>query len=82
MMDILELSGSHSIAETRPPREWIGKSIKELNVRAKYGVSIMAVRSGECGKIEVSPGAEYMIHKDDVLIVVGRNEDLDRLQRL
>lgn len=82
MMDIIELSGSHSIAETRPPVQWVGKTIKDLNVRAKYGVSIMAVRSGECGKIEVSPGAEYMIHKDDVLILVGRNEDLDRLQRI
>ena len=55
ILDFIELSDQYGIAELTLPEAWVGKTIRELNIRAKYGVNIIAVR--ENGKINVVPDA-------------------------
>ena len=80
VLEYIQLSAEHGIVEVPAPQRWVEKSLKELNVRAKLGVNIIAVERG--GKIDVSPVADYRIEKDDILVVLGDTDALNALQKL
>ena len=78
ILDFIELSNEYGIAELPTPAAWVGKTLRALNVRAKYGLNIIALKSG--GKVDVSPAADVELQADAVLVVVGSNEQLNRLK--
>ena len=80
VLDYIELSNEYGIIEIPAPGSWQGKSLKELNVRAKLGVNIIAVKDE--GKINVSPAADYRIKEYDVMVVLGETAALDAVERL
>lgn len=80
VLDYIELSGDYGILELPTPKSWIGSTLKELNVRAKLGVNIIAVKNGS--NTNVSPAADYQIRPGDVLAVLGDNVALEAMQRL
>ena len=80
VLDYIELSEAYGILEVPAPKSWIGKTLKELNVRAKLGVNIIAVESGS--KTNVSPSADYCILAGDILVVLGENYALEAVQKL
>jgi len=77
VMDYIELSDEHSIVELKAPEKFVGKTLGKLNLRAKYGVSVMAIKKGE--RIVVAPGADAEIEVNDLLILIGDNKMLPRL---
>ena len=79
VLDYIELSTDYGILEVPAPKAWIGKSLKELNVRAKLDINIIAVKNGE--KTNVSASADYQICSGDVLAVLGDNVALEAMQR-
>ena len=80
VLDYIELSEEYGIIEIPAPKAWVGKSLKELNVRAKLGVNIIAVEKGR--KINVSPAADYRIEAEDIMVVLGDTAALDAVQKL
>ena len=80
VLDYIELSDDFGIIEVPAPVLWVGKSLKDLNVRAKLGVNIIAIRQGEA--INVSPGADYAILQGDVMVVLGDTDALTAVQKL
>ncbi|MBO5489263.1 MAG: TrkA family potassium uptake protein [Eubacterium sp.] len=76
-MDMIELSDKYSITDYNIPAGWIGKTIKELNVRGKYGINIIGVRGRD--KININPAPDDILKEDDVLIVLGHNSELKAL---
>ena len=80
VLDYIELSEEYGIIEIPAPKSWQGKSLKELNVRAKLGVNIIAVE--KAGKINVSPSADYRIEAADIMVVLGDTAALDAVQKL
>lgn len=80
VLDYIELSGDYGILEVPAPASWVGKSLKELNVRAKLGVNIIAVENNS--ETSVSPSADYRIKSGDILAVLGDNVALEAVQRL
>ena len=80
VLDYIELSAEFGIIELPAPSDWIGKTLKELNVRAKLGVNIIAVRRKE--QVRVSPAADFTVAKEDVLVILGDNQALERVQKL
>lgn len=80
VLDYIELSEDYGILEIPAPKSWVGRTLKELNVRAKLGVNIIAVESGK--KTNVSPAAEYRIAAEDILVVLGENNALEAVQNL
>jgi len=80
VLDYIELSEDYGIVEIPAPRSWHEKSLKELNVRAKLGVNILAVRRD--GKINVSPVADFQICNGDVMVVLGDTAALQKVQKL
>ena len=80
VLEYIELSEDFGIVEVPAPANWAGKSIKDLNVRAKLGVNIIAVESGN--RVNVSPGADYVIQKSDVMVILGDYDALAVVQKL
>jgi len=91
--DYVPLSGDRVIAELRAPRRFWNKTIGELKIRSKYGISIIAIKkrtpklSGTGGPtvIEESiteiPEVNYIIEENDILIVVGSNDDIENVSK-
>jgi trk system potassium uptake protein TrkA len=79
VLDYLELSEEHSIVEVIASKKMDGKTLIELDVRAKFGVNIVAIKEED--KINVSPQADQLIHRGDILIVIGGDEDISRLEK-
>ena len=80
VLDYIELSSDYGILEVPAPKSWADKTIRELNVRAKMDINIIAVKNGE--KTMVSPSADYRICGDDVLAVLGDTAALEAMQKL
>ena len=80
VLEYIELSDEHGIVEIPAPKSWQGKSLKELNVRAKLGVNIIAIETD--GNINVSPSADYKIAQKDIMVVLGDVAALDAVQKL
>ena len=80
VLDYIELSEDFGIVEVPVPKQWCEKSLKELNVRAKLGVNILAIRRE--GKINVSPAAEFCFMHGDVVVILGDSQALEAVQRL
>lgn len=80
IIDIIELSPDFSIMETSVPESWVGKTMSELRVRSKYNVSIIAIRKKTF--IDILPKADTAFSLNDIIAVIGRNEDLNDLRKL
>lgn len=78
ILDFIELSQDYSIVEIFALDEWVGKSLKELNLRAKHGINVMALKNGV--EINIALKANYVIRKEDILIVIGHNDDLKKIE--
>ncbi|HLR75795.1 MAG TPA: TrkA family potassium uptake protein [Virgibacillus sp.] len=79
ILDYLELSDEHSIVEVKAGEKMVGKTLAELGIRAKYGCNVVAIKSGD--DINVSPGAQLKLQADDILIVVGSNDDISKFEK-
>ena len=81
VLDYVQLSNACGIAEILTPASWVGKSMLELDVRKKYGVTVAAIRKAD-GDVAVLIDANYRLEKKDELIIVGTNDDLARVQKV
>jgi CIC family chloride channel protein len=74
------------MTEMEAPGEFIGRSIREIGVRARYGAQILLVRrlsaSGSDGPLELVPEPDTVIERGDHLVVMGKSRDLERLRSL
>lgn len=78
ILDYLELSDEYSLAEVKVTNpKFFDKNLLELNFRQKFGLNIVAIRRGE--RLIISPLAEELVLKNDCLLLIGADEDVDRL---
>lgn len=73
IMDFIELSPDYSLMEMRPHPEWVGKPLRELDLRGKHRINVVAVRSGK--ETNAMPSADTVIGADDVMLVVSQSEE-------
>jgi trk system potassium uptake protein len=76
VLDFIDFSPDYSVTELVAPLKMEGKSLSSLALRAKYGINVIAIRSGK--KINISPLAEDIIKKGDILIILGDNKALEK----
>jgi len=76
LLDFLPLLPDFYIAEASPPADFVGKSLKELDLRQKYRVYVIGVKRAFSDKSQLLPPADYVIEKDDLLYLVGHKKDL------
>jgi trk system potassium uptake protein TrkA len=81
ILEFIELSPEFSIVEIAVPHSWIGKNLRDLNLRAKYGVNAVAIKDAKTGQINATPKADDDLSDDSILVVIGSNEDLKKLEK-
>ena len=80
----IELSAGCSIIEIIAPKDFIGKSLKQLNLRVSFGLNIVAIKTKDSSGKEIvdpTPEADYKIRENDNLMIVGPNENIEKLKK-
>lgn len=78
VIDHIELSSEFTIIEMLAPQEIIGLSLGEADLRARFGVAVLAIKRDN--EIIVSPGSSDIIQAGDVLVVLGSSSDIVKLE--
>lgn len=82
VLDFIPLAKGFDLLQVDPPRAFIGKTLKELDLRAKYGVYIIAIKELVPENFILVPPADFLIKDSDLLIMVGKDEDIKRIKGL
>jgi len=77
IFDYIELTKGYAIYEIRPLKHWVGKSIKSLEIRTKYNISILGIKKGE--DRQIMPDPSYIIKADEHLIVLSADQDISKI---
>ena len=78
--DYIELSDEFTISEFVVPKEWVGKDLVSLQVRNKYGISVVAVRNDEDISLTIDPYRK--IEKDDVFVALGSYDSFRKIEKM
>jgi trk system potassium uptake protein TrkA len=79
IINFIELSPEYGIVEVDLPNGWAGRTIRDLDIRAKFEVNVIAIRRGD--DINVSPGADCVLVQGDRLLVLGEDGNISALCR-
>ena len=82
MLDFIPLADDFDLIQVGPPREFIGKSLSDLNLRAKHNVHIIAIKELVPENFNLVPPASFVIKDSDILIMIGKTEDIQRIKAL
>jgi len=82
VLDFVPLTEDYDLVQVDPPREFIGKSLRELNLRARYKVHIIAIKELVPENFVLVPPAGFVIKDSDILIMLGKSEDIRRIKAL
>lgn len=81
LIDFIELAEHHVVVQMKAPASFVGRSILDLDIRRRFQVNLVAIKKGSQGSRDIInvPHAEDVIEEGDVLIVVGRDKNVDRM---
>lgn len=79
ILDYIELAPDYSIMEVVALPEWLGRSLKDINMRSSFGINVMAIKHGV--DINIAVGPDDLIKEGDVLVVIGHNDDLKKIEK-
>lgn len=82
VLELVQLDPHYSIVEITVPNVLVGKTLLEADLRRKYGVLVLAIRDVLHGKLEPIPRPDYRLLDDQMLVVIGNREDLERFRDL
>ncbi len=80
VLDYIPLSEDYTISEVVPPPNFMSKTIGELHLRTKYHVEVIAVREMLPDQIKMVPRADFVIKDSDVLVVIGKEKDIQKIK--
>ncbi len=74
----------YSVAEIKVPDSFIGKSIRELNIRAKYDVNVLSIKSSKKKRYQIKavPKPDYVFNKKDIIVVAGEIKSINQLRSI
>lgn len=77
-VDTFELSSTYSMVEMEMPESWVGSTLRELDIRNKFGVNIIASKIGDQVNVNLDP--DEPMRADQTLLTVGNNEKLRKIK--
>lgn len=80
ILDYIPLTEDYTICELVPPSNFIGKTIGELHLRNKYHIEVIAIREILPERIQLVPKADFVIKDSDILVVMGREDDIKKIR--
>ncbi len=78
IVEHFEFTTDYSIAEIIVSSKMVGKNLKQLDIRAKYSCNIIAIKKGD--QLIIPPSADEKLAQEDILVVIGKNQDLHRFE--
>lgn len=78
ILDYIELSPDYSIMEIEALDEWQDKTLRDLKLRSKYGINVMAIKKGD--EINLTPSADDTVESKDIIVAIGSAQDLANLE--
>ena len=81
ILNYIELTERYGIVKLKVPTRWVGKTLRDLNVRANYQVNIIAIQSGD-EAIQPVPSPDYPFREGDLIFTLGDNESNERILAL
>lgn len=78
IMEYIELSDEYGILEIHAPLKWAGRSIRELDLRSRFGANILATREGE--KLVIPPNIDRPVRRDDIFVVLGPYNTIKKME--
>jgi len=82
VMDFIPMEEGYNLLHVAPPRAFIGKSLRKLDLRAKYHVYVIAIKEIVPDNFILVPPADFVIKDSDLLIMIGKSEDIRRIKAL
>ena len=79
---VFELDGNVSIVEFRPPKEWFGKTLAELQLRQNFKMNIIGYRCGENQELNIQLTPDYVFNEDELITAVTDHNTIDHLEDL
>jgi trk/ktr system potassium uptake protein len=80
VLEYLPISDDYTIVELAPPSSFIGKSLAELDLRKRYQLQVIAIRDVLLEKLQMVPRASSIIKDSDVLVIIGKEEDIRKIK--
>lgn len=81
VFDYIQLTDGHSIYEASVPREWVGRTVVDLQVRQRWRINILAVKNPD-GILSPLPGADHVFQSGERILILGSNEDIEKFLHL
>ena len=80
ILDYVEVDDTHAFFEVEVPEKWLGKTVGELDIRKKYSISILAIKTD--GKMNMAIGPDMELSSEDTLLVLGTYRDMQKCFRI
>ncbi len=81
VLEYIEFSDSHSIVEITVPQSWVGKSLIDLDVRRRFGITVLAVGDSQTEEMNISPDPARKFNGSETVAILGENKDIDRITK-
>lgn len=78
ILDFFQISPKYSMVEQKIHDDWVNLDLEELKIRKRYGVTVVAVERG--GDIIVSPSSDLQLMEGDILVIIGSNEQINKIE--
>jgi len=82
ILDYIPLSEEYGIIDWTPTKDFVGKTLGKLDLKNKYGVQIVSLEETVPNRVKLIPKASHVLKESDILVVIGKNEDLEKLKKL
>jgi len=80
LIEHLPLTPEYSIIEITPPDNFVGKTLKDLELRKEYGIVVIAVKDVLSNTFDLIPGGDFEVQENSVLMIIGKKSDIDKLE--
>jgi trk/ktr system potassium uptake protein len=80
VMDYIPLTREYTICEIAPPASFVGRSIAEIQLRKRYNIGLLASRDVLTDQISMIPGGDFVVKDSDILVVIGKEKDIQNLK--
>ncbi len=81
LLDFIPLTESYMVMQITPPRWTVGKTLLQLDLRRKFDVFVVAVKEFSPEKTVFLPGPDFVVKDSDALLVIGKNDSLESMER-
>ncbi|MBI4776082.1 MAG: TrkA family potassium uptake protein [Deltaproteobacteria bacterium] len=81
VIDFIPLAEGYELVEVAAPSKFVGKSLKEINLRAKHNVHVIAVKELAPENFVLAPHADFVIKAGDILVILGLSQDIGKIKQ-